>query len=520
MPFDITLPRPGKEKSLKDSIITLLVSEWPLSARKIYNHVKKEGKNMSYQAVYKALNELAEQKILVKNDLEYSLNKEWVNQIGDFIDKIKKVYSAGAPNLFGLTSFKQEGEMQTYIFDCLARAEDYRKQLQMDYFKSMKDKKQSEKVPYCGQSKHLKSPLVYSEKSLGMLNLIKDSGVKCYIIVAGDTPIDKWCADFYRLGSGMRVRTGIKCAEKCDTMIIGDIVTQLYIPQEIHEYRDKVYQSNDVDQINLSELYHRIYELKVPVKFIVFRNPEIAGELRKQIMENYRDNINIFNIDGTVLYESFTFDFLKDLAEKEIITKKDYNSINETRKNYGLGKMNHKEFIANALKQIALSVKGKEEAEIKQMAYEYVQSKLPFYPYVKELMSLLNNRGKMLALSGVPSEIVLAVKEILGFDDMIATELEAVNGRYTGNVKVNMNLRENKEKAFKDYLDTNRLSLKGSFAFGNSAEDAYLLEKVEYPVALNPEKDLISIAKKNKWKAISLKDDVLKEIKEMLKNAI
>jgi len=62
MPISITIPTLGKPKNVKDAVIAVLTNEWPLTARKIYNKTKNMSLNVSYQAVHKAVSELALEK--------------------------------------------------------------------------------------------------------------------------------------------------------------------------------------------------------------------------------------------------------------------------------------------------------------------------------------------------------------------------------------------------------------------------------------------------------------------------
>ena len=59
MPYHFTSPVIEKESTIKDIIIEILSAEFPSTARKIFNIVRKNyRKQVSYQAVYKALHEL------------------------------------------------------------------------------------------------------------------------------------------------------------------------------------------------------------------------------------------------------------------------------------------------------------------------------------------------------------------------------------------------------------------------------------------------------------------------------
>ena len=68
------------------------MQDFPLSAKKVYNQIKKQGISTSFEAVYKALQELLKQKVLARKDNEYSISLEWLNQLSQLSENIQKVY--------------------------------------------------------------------------------------------------------------------------------------------------------------------------------------------------------------------------------------------------------------------------------------------------------------------------------------------------------------------------------------------------------------------------------------------
>ena len=84
-----------KKRNVRESIISILSRDYPLSIRKIYNSVKKEYKlDVTYQAVFKLVKEMLGDNILQKADseMEYQLNIEWIKQLEDELRIIKEKY--------------------------------------------------------------------------------------------------------------------------------------------------------------------------------------------------------------------------------------------------------------------------------------------------------------------------------------------------------------------------------------------------------------------------------------------
>ncbi|NQU99991.1 MAG: hypothetical protein HQ538_04585, partial [Parcubacteria group bacterium] len=85
-------------------------------------------------------------------------------------------------------------------------------------------------------------------------------------------------------------------------------------------------------------------------------------------------------------------------------------------------------------------------------------------------------------------------------------------GRYTGEISLN-GARE-KEKIFSNFLNENNIDLKGSVGIGDTEYDSAFLDKVERPIAFNPNGNLVKIAKEKGWEMIIEKKDIICEIKD------
>jgi Fe2+ or Zn2+ uptake regulation protein len=97
MSLEAVVPRERDERTTKDIIIHILSKDWPLSARKIYSHVKKnkKGKDISYQAVHKTLKSLVGIGVLERTGRDYRISEEWMNETEKFISVLKDKYSKG-----------------------------------------------------------------------------------------------------------------------------------------------------------------------------------------------------------------------------------------------------------------------------------------------------------------------------------------------------------------------------------------------------------------------------------------
>ncbi len=85
-----------KKRNVRETIISILSKQYPLTIKKIYSLVKKEYKlDVTYQAVFKLVKEMLKDNILQNGDteMEYQLNISWIKQLEDELSVIKKSYS-------------------------------------------------------------------------------------------------------------------------------------------------------------------------------------------------------------------------------------------------------------------------------------------------------------------------------------------------------------------------------------------------------------------------------------------
>ena len=85
------------------------------------------------------------------------------------------------------------------------------------------------------------------------------------------------------------------------------------------------------------------------------------------------------------------------------------------------------------------------------------------------------------------------------FDDIVAAEMNSVNGVYDGELRNVPPTGESRAQVLVDYADLHGLDLRETVAYADSSSDLPMLEAVGFPVAVNPEIRLATIARKRGW---------------------
>jgi len=85
------------------------------------------------------------------------------------------------------------------------------------------------------------------------------------------------------------------------------------------------------------------------------------------------------------------------------------------------------------------------------------------------------------------------------FDDIIAAEMSVTNGHYDGELRNIPPTGETRAQVLRDYAAAHGLSLSETVAYADSTSDLPMLEAVGFPVAVNPETRLATLARKRGW---------------------
>ena len=85
------------------------------------------------------------------------------------------------------------------------------------------------------------------------------------------------------------------------------------------------------------------------------------------------------------------------------------------------------------------------------------------------------------------------------FDDVVAATLDERDGRLTGELLAVPPTGEARALLLAQYAEANDLVLTDAVAYADSASDLPMLESVGFPVAVNPEPKLATIARRRGW---------------------
>uniref|UniRef100_A0A7C3Z1C0 HAD-IB family hydrolase n=1 Tax=Desulfobacca acetoxidans TaxID=60893 RepID=A0A7C3Z1C0_9BACT len=145
---------------------------------------------------------------------------------------------------------------------------------------------------------------------------------------------------------------------------------------------------------------------------------------------------------------------------------------------------------------------GMTAAEIESLSRRCVQEViLPrFRPAAVACLRGHQSAGrKIILLTGSLDILMIPLQEHLGADWLIATQLARNNLHFTGEIRGLHPRGENKRILLEQLAGHQGLDLSASYAYGDHEEDVPLLAGVGRPVAVNPTRALLRVARERGW---------------------
>lgn len=225
--------------------------------------------------------------------------------------------------------------------------------------------------------------------------------------------------------------------------------------------------------------------------------------------------VAIFDIDGTIFRSSLLIELTDALVQEGIFSSEVRKSYSRAAKKWLDRKGPYEEYIMAVVDAFVKNVKGIKYKEFSRVAKKVAAfHKDRVYRYTRELVKKLKKKNYfLLAISHSPQMVVKEFCQKLGFDKIYGHiwELDSKK-RFTGNV-LYLDLKVSKvlDKAMilKRAVNKEGLTLKNSVGVGDTESDIPFLAMVEKPICFNPNKKLYQYAKKNGWKIVVERKDMV-----------
>jgi HAD superfamily hydrolase (TIGR01490 family) len=217
-------------------------------------------------------------------------------------------------------------------------------------------------------------------------------------------------------------------------------------------------------------------------------------------------SIALFDLDNTLLDGDSDYLWGCFLAEQGIVDRNYYEQQNQRfYDQYKVGELDIHEFLSFQLKPLA----EHDMATLNRWRTQYLEEKiLPILlPRAQALIDEHRGRGHLPVIITATNRFITGpIAELFGVEQLLATDPEVVDGRYTGGISDIPCFQEGKVRKLSGWLETHQQTLENSWFYSDSHNDLPLLEKVTHPVAVDPDEILRRHAGEQGWPVISLRE--------------
>ena len=272
----------NEEGTVKDLIFTILTKEHPLKIIELTNLIRKRyGKSVTFQAVRKALLQLVEEGVLVKEKNVFLISKDWIKESKMVIDDLYlDLYEERKPKA------KTEsigGEVSVFTFNSLNDMMKFWQELIDDWFKKFKKGDPSINVY---QAAHVWEGLLHLDRERILMGQLKKKGILSYILSTGNTPLDRSIKKFYT-NSSVKFYMSHSTSSFDKAYYVGtygDMIIQSSYPDKLVKQLDVFFKKNrTIEDFDLRELSD-IVNQKAIVKLTVIKNLEMAKQINKSVL--------------------------------------------------------------------------------------------------------------------------------------------------------------------------------------------------------------------------------------------
>ena len=222
-------------------------------------------------------------------------------------------------------------------------------------------------------------------------------------------------------------------------------------------------------------------------------------------MAERKERLALFDLDHTLIDGDSDVSWAQFLIEEGVLQAEEYNAKNLWfAERYKDGSLDIHEFLDFQLAPLARHPR----AQLDAWHNEFMQRKVRPMILPKAAALIAKHADALTAIVTATNRFITRpIADELGVGELIATDIEEVDGAFTGKPRGTPTFREGKIAAVDEWLAArgHRLADYESWFYSDSLNDLPLLERVTHPVAVDPDATLRAYATERKWPIISLR---------------
>jgi len=213
----------------------------------------------------------------------------------------------------------------------------------------------------------------------------------------------------------------------------------------------------------------------------------------------------IFDLDNTLIAGDSDHSWGEFLVSEQLVDAQQFKKTNDQfYADYVAGSLDifaYLEFSLQPLTKMSMT-------ELAELHKRFMQQVIAPMQLAKAQALLQQHRDagdRLLIITSTNRFIVEPICHSLGVTEILATDAQIVDGRYSGKVEGVPTYKEGKVVRLNAWLKEQGESLKGSWFYSDSINDLPLLLEVDHAVAVDPCPALQAVAEEKHWQIISLR---------------
>lgn len=175
------------------------------------------------------------------------------------------------------------------------------------------------------------------------------------------------------------------------------------------------------------------------------------------------------------------------------------------------------------VRQLSRSLTGVSEDTLTKLGEQAYHNTIARSLYREAITLVETHRaaGHQLVIVSAASRYQVApIARVLGIDEICCTQLEAVDGQFTGKAIAPLCFGEGKVMAARRVCRRTGASLKNAWFYSDSSDDLPLLRQVGHPIAVNPSESLATHARAKGWRQLHFESRGLPSLETLLRTLL
>jgi HAD superfamily hydrolase (TIGR01490 family) len=217
-------------------------------------------------------------------------------------------------------------------------------------------------------------------------------------------------------------------------------------------------------------------------------------------------SLAIFDLDNTLLGGDSDYLWGRFLVKRGIVDRTEYEAANARfYEDYRNGVLDIAAFLHFALQPLAAN----SPERLGQWRKTFIEEEIKPIMLADGQALIAKHKAAgdtLLVITATNRFVTEPIVELFGIEHLLATIPEIHDGRFTGRFVGDPCFQEGKVRQLEHWLARSGETLNGSWFYSDSHNDLPLLERVDHPVAVDPDETLQREAERRSWPIISLRE--------------